>query len=433
MLALAVSLIRKLGAEFLPQMNEGDIHVTVTMPSAVSLERGAEVLRETRLKLLQFPEVKDVLTEQGHPEDGTDDEAPNQAETFVIMKPETEWHTGRSKEQIVDAMRAELEKRPGVVYNFSQPIKDRVEESISGIRGQIVVKIYGEDLQLMHEKLEEVNASFDRDRGARDVEIYRAGSAQHVVADIDREAAARYGVAVRDVEDALESGYGGRLSTSVWEGERKVGVRVKLPVAERGRTRVSWARLRRSPVRPERAQCRWRRWPTSTSIAAARRSTASRADASWPSSATSRGATWARFVDEAQERVRSEVKLPEGYYMTWGGEFENQRRAMKRLAVIVPISILVIFALLYLTFRAALPAIVVLLGRAVRDGGRRVRAVPDAHRAVGVGGGRLHHPVRRGGHGRRLADHLRAPGARAQPGQRGRHPATRCRSGCGRC
>ena len=108
------SLIPQLGTEFLPQMNEGDIHVTVTMPSAVSLERGAEVLRDTRLALLKFPEVKDVLTEQGHPEDGTDDEAPNQAETFVIMKPESEWHTGRTKEQIVDAMRAELEKRPGV-------------------------------------------------------------------------------------------------------------------------------------------------------------------------------------------------------------------------------------------------------------------------------------------------------------------------------
>src|SRR5262249_32547223 len=161
----------------------GDIHVTVTMPSSVSLERGAQVLRETRLALLQFPEVKDVLTEQGHPEDGTDDEAPNQAETFVIMKPESEWHSGRTKEQVVDAMRAELEKRPGVDYNFSQPIKDRVEESISGIRGQIVVKIYGDDLNVMHAKLEDVRRVLVSTKGSRDVEIYRAGSAQHLVAD----------------------------------------------------------------------------------------------------------------------------------------------------------------------------------------------------------------------------------------------------------
>src|SRR5262249_7152867 len=200
-------------------MNEGDIHVTVTMPSAISLQRGAEVLRETRLALLRFPEVKDVLTEQGHPEDGTDDEAPNQAETFVIMKPPSEWKTGRSKEEVVDAMRKELEKRPGVVYNFSQPIKDRVEESISGIRGQVVVKIYGDDLEVMHEKLEEIGHILTSTRGSRDVEIYRAGSAQHIVADVDRAAASRYGVPVRDIEDIVESAYGGRLATSMWEGE----------------------------------------------------------------------------------------------------------------------------------------------------------------------------------------------------------------------
>src|SRR5262249_44865832 len=123
-LAAAVVLIPRLGTEFLPQMNEGDIHITVTMPSALSLDRGAQELRAVRLTLLRFPEVPDVLTEQGHPEDGTDDEAPNQAETFVMLRPPSEWKTGRSKEQLVDAMRAELEKRPGVEYNFSQPIKD---------------------------------------------------------------------------------------------------------------------------------------------------------------------------------------------------------------------------------------------------------------------------------------------------------------------
>src|SRR5258708_4127735 len=175
----------KVGPEFLAEMNEGDIHITVTMPSSVSLERGAQVLRETRLALLRFPEVRDVLTEQGHPEDGTDDEAPNQAETFVMMKPESEWHTDRTKDQVVDAMRLELEKRPGVLYNFSQPIKDRVEESISGIRGQVVVKIYGDELSLMQEKLEDVKRILLETRGARDVEVYRAGKAQHIVADID--------------------------------------------------------------------------------------------------------------------------------------------------------------------------------------------------------------------------------------------------------
>jgi cobalt-zinc-cadmium resistance protein CzcA len=359
-LALALSLVPRLGAEFLPQMNEGDIHVTVTMPSAVSLARGAEVLRDTRLALLRFPEVKDVLTEQGHPEDGTDDEAPNQAETFVIMKPESEWPQGkehRTKEQIVDAMRKELERRPGVVYNFSQPIKDRVEESISGIRGQVVVKIYGEDLSLMHERLEEVDHILSTTRGARDVEIYRAGSAEHIVADVDRAAASRYGIPVRDIEDTVESAYGGKLATSMWEGERKVGVRVRLPepaeedpatvarleIPVNATTRPPLAALAKVHVDRGRTQINREQGGRFLAI-----------------KCNIEGRDMGSFVDEAQARVRREVKLPEGYYLTWGGEFENQRRAMKRLEVIVPISILVIFALLYMTFQAALPALVVL-------------------------------------------------------------------------
>lgn len=356
-LAAAIALIPRLGTEFLPEMNEGDIHITVTMPSETSLERGAEVLRQTRLALLAFPEVRDVLTEQGHPEDGTDDEAPNQAETFVMLKPQDQWHSGRTKEQLVELMRDVLEQRPGVSYNFSQPIKDRVEESISGIRGQIVVKIYGEDLNLMHEKLEQVDRILTATRGSRDVEVYRAGKAQHIVADIDRDATARYGVPVRDVEDTLESAYGGTLATSLWEGERKVGIRVKQPSSEEGDThavgrlevpvegtRVPLASLARVSLDFGRTQINREQGGRFLAL-----------------KCNIQGRDMGSFVDEAQARVAREVKLPEGYYLTWGGEFENQRRAMKRLMVIVPISIAVIFVLLYLTFREALPAIVVLL------------------------------------------------------------------------
>lgn len=356
-LGWAVAVVPSLGTQFLPEMNEGDIHITVTMPSAVSLGRGAQVLRDTRLKILEFPEVKDVLSEQGHPEDGTDDEAPNQSEMFVIMKPESQWKTGRKKEQIVDAMRAALSQRPGVVYNFSQPIKDRVEESISGIRGQIVVKIYGEDLHLMHEKLEEVRKVLTTTRGARDVEIYRAGTAQHIVAEIDREATARYGLSVRDVEDVIESGFGGKVATSMWEGERKVDVRIKLPTPGQGdtfavgrlevpadKTRLPLSAL--ANIRVDKGRTQINREQGGRFLAV---------------KTNIEGRDMGTFVEEAQRRVQSEVHLPDGYYLTWGGEFENQRRAMRRLLIIVPISVALIFGLLYMAFGAALPALVVLL------------------------------------------------------------------------
>jgi len=360
-IAGAIMLVPRLGSEFLPPMNEGDIHITVTMPSAVSLERGAEVLREMRLQLLKFPEVKDVLSEQGHPEDGTDDEAPNQSETFVIMKAEDDWPKAsngkkRSKDEIVEAMRVAID-RPGVDYNFSQPIKDRVEESISGIRGQVVVKIYGTDLSLMHQKLDEVKAIIVSTRGSRDVDIYRAGSAQHIVADVDREAASRYGVSVRDVEDAIESAYGGKLATAMWEGERRVGVRIKTPMAGQGdpasvgrlEVPTEHARLQLAAL----AKLHLDSGRTQINRELGQRFLALKCNIE--------GRDMGSFVGEAQARVAATVKLPEGYHLTWGGEFENQRRAMKRLAVIVPISVLVIFFLLYMTFRATLPALVVLL------------------------------------------------------------------------
>jgi cobalt-zinc-cadmium resistance protein CzcA len=369
LMGIAIFLIPRLGAEFLPEMNEGDIHITVTMPSAVSLERGAELLREMRLSLMKFPEVKDVLTEQGHPEDGTDDEAPNQAETFVIMKPPGDWHTGRSKEQVIDAMRAQLTHRPGVVYNFSQPIKDRVEESISGIRGQVVVKIYGDDLNLMHERLDEVDRILTSTRGSRDVEIYRAGSAQHIVADIDRESSSRFGVPVADIEQTLAAAYGGQIATNLWEGERRVGVRVKLPVGDEGDA-ASVGRLEVPlPAPATGVGSEAGAAPARVPLAAVAKLHIDRGRTQINREQGGRflaikcnleGRDIASFVAEAQARVRREVKLPEGYYLTWGGEFENQRRAMARLAVIVPISIVAILVLLYMAFGAALPALVVL-------------------------------------------------------------------------
>ncbi|MFT3838228.1 MAG: efflux RND transporter permease subunit [Myxococcaceae bacterium] len=359
-LALAIFLIPRLGTEFLPEMNEGDIHITVTMPSATSLDEGQRILREMRVTLLDakaFPEVSEVLNEQGHPEDGTDDEAPNQSETFVMMKPEDEWHSGRSKEQLVEAMRNALEARPGVEYNFSQPIKDRVEESISGIRGMIVIKIYGYDLTLMHEKLEEVKQVLQDVKGSRDVEVYRAGTADHVVAEVDRARAARLGASVNDVLDVVEMAFGGKEATEIWEGERKVGVRVRLPevpegdAARIGRLEVPVGDVRvplsaLTSVHPSSGRTQINREQGGRFLAL---------------KCNISGRDMGTFVEEAQSKVGKQVKLPEGYFMTWGGEFENQQRAMKRLAIVVPVSVLLIFILLYLTFSHALPAVVVLL------------------------------------------------------------------------
>ena len=232
------------------------------------------------------------------------------------------------------------------------------------------MKIYGDDLGLMHAKLEEIKAILTSTRGSRDVDIYRAGSAQHIVADIDREASSRYGISVRDIENTLESAFGGKVATFLWEGERRVGVRVKTPVAVQGDP-ASVGRLEIPVVASGAAGSA--EGPGSTF----RLQLASLAKLHVDAGRTQinreqgqrflalkcniQGRDMGSFVAEAQSRTAATVKLPEGYHLTWGGEFENQRRAMKRLAVIVPISVMVIFFLLYMTFRAVLPALVVLL------------------------------------------------------------------------
>jgi heavy metal efflux system protein len=254
-------------------------------------------------------------------------------------------------------MRAHLQQRPGVDYHFSQPIENRVKESASGVRGQIVVKVYGDDLDLMHGKLSEVAGVLRKIPGARDVEIYRAGKAQHIVADIDREATARIGVPVGEVEETLESAFGGHLATALWEGERKVGVRVKLPSAAEGdvyavsrlevpagSTRLPLGALAKVHVDSGRTQIHREQGGRFLAL-----------------QCNVEGRDIGSFVGEAQARVAKQVELPDGYSLGWGGEFENQQRAMTRLMVIVPLSIGIIFLLLYLAFRAALPAMVVLL------------------------------------------------------------------------
>ena len=357
LLVVAASVAPTLGTEFLPQMNEGDVHVTVTMPSAVSLDEGKATLAAIRRDLLTFPEVRDVVTEQGHPEDGTDDEAPNQAKTIVLL------HRGRkgarSLDALVPAMREVLARRPGVAYNFSQPIKDRIEEAISGVRGQIVLKLLGDDLPALQTRAQQLVGVLAAVPGARDVEIYRAGATQQVVADIDRQRAARLGLRVDDVQDVIELAFGGRVATTVWEGERPVGVRVKLPTPEEGDVKSVGQLLVPTPsgayvplhgvadVHPAVGRTQITREHGGRFIAL---------------KCNIEGRDMGSFVAEAQAKVAAAVSLRPGETLTWGGEFDNQRRAMRQLSLIVPVSLGVIFLLLYATFGRVLPALVVLCG-----------------------------------------------------------------------
>jgi len=358
LLLLAGFLMTRLGTEFLPELNEGDLHVYVEMPNAISLPEGQRLLAETRKSLMQFPEVSGILSEQGRPEDGTDTIGPNQSETFIHLHPEEEWTTGRTKPQLVEAMRRQVAQIPGVMFNFSQPIADNVEEAISGIRGQIVVKIYGEDQLVLQEKANQVLVALKTVREVEDPAVYRTGKIPHLIIELDRPRIARYGLTIADVERVIETAIGGRVATELWEGEKRFGVRVLL--AEPSRDTASrigeitigtpdGSRIRLDTFAKIRvAEGQTQIWRQNNSKFIAVKCNIGNRD-------------MGSFVAEAMEKVGASVKLPEGYYLTWGGEFENQQRAMARLQVVVPMAILAVMALLYLAFGSFRDSILIIL------------------------------------------------------------------------
>ena len=357
LIASTAVVATRLGSEFLPELDEGDFVIFVEMPPSISLEKGAEVLREVRTRLLTFPEVKETLSEQGRPEDGTDDEGVNMSETFVHLKPKTEWRKGLDKDGLIEEMRASLTQIPGVDYNFSQPIKDNVEEAVSGVRGKVVLKIFGTDLAVMKGTLEKTMASLSKVPGVVDLGLYRDASVPQLQVVLDRPALARAGINVSAAEDVLATALGGQVTTEFWEHERPVPVRLLFPVSERddeeeiGNILVPTTNGGHVPLREvakvERAVGR----------ASINRESNSRVLAL---KFNVEGRDMGSVVSDAMAAVQKEVTVPEGNFLQWGGEFENQKRALSRLALIVPLSFLVVFALLYAALGSFWSAVAVL-------------------------------------------------------------------------
>lgn len=333
-----------LGTEFLPQLDEGDMVVFIELPNSVSLEEGRDLLTEVRRRLLTFPEVMVTLSEQGRPEDGTDNEAVNMCETIVRLRPREEWRPGVTKESLVDEMRASLAAIPGLTFNFSQPIKDNVEESGSGVRGQVVLKMFGEDLEATRAALSQAVDVLSGIEGVVDLGIYRDTTMPQLQVELDRAALAREGIRVEDAQRALETALAGLVVNEVWVGERPIPVRVMAPASERsdvdriGEMLVPGPDGARVPLRDlARIEVR-------TGRASINREQNSR----WMALKFNvQGRDIGSVIDEAMAAVDAGVTPPEGHYFEWSGEFENQQRAMARLSMIVPLCLLVVLGLLY--------------------------------------------------------------------------------------
>ena len=349
---------KRLGTEFLPTLDEGDVFVFTEMPPSISLERAQLLLADVRETILKFPEVRACLTEHGRPEDGTDNEGANIGQTAVRFNPKDTWRPGWTKQRMIEEMRRQLAAIPGARFNFSQPIKDRVEEAVSGVRGQVVLKIFGRDFDLMRKKLLETIDVLRPIRGVVDLDLYRDATVPQLQIRLDRQALAREGISVDDAQQHVEAALAGRVVTQLWEGERPVPIRVRLPHAEsQSEDRIAQT-LIPSPSGAQVPLGRVAKIGMENGRASINRESNSRFAAL---KFNVEGRDLGSVIQEAMAAVKDKIKVEEGYNLVWAGEFENQQRAMKRLAVIIPIAVLVVMALLYMALGSARAAGTVLL------------------------------------------------------------------------
>jgi cobalt-zinc-cadmium resistance protein CzcA len=355
--ALSIVAAAHLGSEFLPELNEGTFWVNWDMPASVSQDEAAKILRKARLQLLTVPEVRTVVSKAGQPEDGTDPKTLSMAEVFVDVKPAEEWRKGMTRDLLIEEMDEKLAVIPGVDPAFSMPIRDNVLESISQIKGQIVVKVSGDDLTELRRTTEAMQREFKQVPGVQRAEIDRLGEVPQLVIDIDRDRASRLGLNVGDVQDVIESALAGRATTQIWEGERKFSVVVRLS----GDRRTA-ANLPSTPIAMPGGG-----YTTLENVATIRQASGAMNIAREAGRRTMaigifvKGRDMGSIVADMKARVAKNVTIADNYAVTWSGEFENQERAMQRLAVVVPISLLLIFVLLFDAFASFKTAGLILL------------------------------------------------------------------------
>ena len=344
LLAAGALVTSQLGTEFLPELDEGDFVIFVEMPASIAMEKGQDVLLDVRKRLMTFPEVKEVLSEHGRPEDGTDNQGVNMSETFVHLKPHDEWRRGMDKDSLIQAMRASVTEIPGVLFNFSQPIKDNVEEAVTGVRGKVVLKVFGADLGVMRSTLGLAKDALKGLPGVTDLDLYRDSSTPQLRIRLDRNALARAGLTIEEAQTTIESALAGKVMTEFWEQERPVPVRVMLTSESHDDVDKISGLLLTTPTGARLPLKQVANISVENGVSTIVRENNSRFLAL---KFNIEGRDMGSVVNEAIRTVNAQVKAPEGYYFVWGGEFENQARAAKRLRLVIPIAVLLVLSLLY--------------------------------------------------------------------------------------
>lgn len=348
-----------LGTEFVPTLEEGSIQYRVTNIPSASLDESLAVAKQAEKVLLDVPEVAFVVSRTGRAERG-DVEDVNNTEAYVALKPLSTWRNGLTKARLFDEMREKLEARlPTALFSFGQPIQMRVDELISGIRASLAIKVYGEDLGRLSQAAEQIKDVLATVQGAKDVQVETILGKPTITLEVDRGAIARFGLNVSDVLEVVRAGVGAETVSTLIDGTRRYEIVVRLNEA----SRRDIEDIMRIPLRTAEGNLvpmsRVAEAVVSSGVAKIRRESLSRLIVV---QANVEGRDIGGFVAEAQEKIGARVKLPAGYYTDWGGAFENQRRAMRTLAIIVPLTILIILVLLYTAFNSLRHALLIISG-----------------------------------------------------------------------
>ncbi len=378
-----------IGSEFLPHLDEGAIWARGTLAPSTGPDEGARVMAQARIVFASFPEVTQVVSQVGRPDDGTDTTGFFNTEYFVDLKPKEQWRPvfGRDKNELIGAMDRELSKIPGVLWNFSQPISDNMEEAVSGVKGELAVKIYGDDLRLLEQQADQIVGIMRNIPGIEDLGVFRVIGQPNLNFVIDRKQAARYQINVADIQDAIQTAVGGNAISQVLRGEERYDLVMRYQAPYRDTqdaiekilllsptgARVSLADVCKIEVRDGASEIY--REENSRYVAI---------------KYSVRGRDLGGAVEEAIRKVNAQVKLPVGYHIDWAGEYESEKRSERRLMIVLPLTIMGIFVILYTMFSSAKWALLILANVAMAPvGGLLALLLTGTHFSVSSGVGFL--------------------------------------------
>ena len=360
LIAVYLTVGGPIGSEFLPHLDEGSIWVRGTLPPSEGPTASIDFTNKARVVLASFPEVTQVISQTGRPDDGTDTTGFFDTEYFVGLKPKKEWRPvfHQNKEKLITAMDKELVKFPGVIWNYSQPISDNMEEAVSGVKGELAVKLYGDDLRTLENKAEEVQSQMAAVKGIEDLGIFRIIGQPNLNYTVDRAAAARWGINVADIQDAVQTAVGANALTQVQQGEARFDVTLRYQQQYRDtREAIEDVRL----LAPSGERVSLAQLTKISSDDGAEEIYREGGQRYIAIKYSVRGRDLGSTVEEALHKVEHNVALPAGYHLEWAGEYESQKRADKRMALIVPITGMAIFLILYTMFRSFKWAILILV------------------------------------------------------------------------